>query len=95
MDQHGLQGIATVSYKTYRYTYRNTYQISRYVSLVEKVYRYTPSNENQRSLINTGKHWRWRPQERGDKSHFCAPLVTSYIYSSLMGHPFYNETVAL
>ena len=22
--------------------YRNTYQISRYVSLVEKVYRYTP-----------------------------------------------------
>jgi hypothetical protein len=37
VDQHGLQGIVTVSYKTYR----NTYQISRYVSLVEKVYRYT------------------------------------------------------
>ena len=32
-----------VSYKTYRDTYRNTYQISRYVSLVKKVYRYTPS----------------------------------------------------
>ena len=38
VDQHGLQGIVTVSYKTYR----NTYQISRYVWLVEKVYRYTP-----------------------------------------------------
>jgi hypothetical protein len=38
VDQHGLQGIVTVSYKTYRDTYRNTYQISRYVSLVEKVY---------------------------------------------------------
>jgi hypothetical protein len=36
VDQHGLQGIATVSYKTYRDTYRNTYQISRYISLVEK-----------------------------------------------------------
>jgi hypothetical protein len=33
VDQHGLQGIVTVSYKTYR----NTYQISRYVSLVEKM----------------------------------------------------------
>jgi hypothetical protein len=42
VDQHGLQGIVTVSYKTYRDTYRNAYQISRYVSLVEKVYRYTP-----------------------------------------------------
>ena len=39
---NGLQGIVTVSYKTYRDTYHNTYQISRYVSLVEKVYRYTP-----------------------------------------------------
>jgi hypothetical protein len=39
VDQHGLQGIVTVSYKTYR----NTYQISRYVWLVEKVYRYTPT----------------------------------------------------
>jgi hypothetical protein len=37
VDQNGLQGIVTVSYKTYR----NTYQISRYISLVEKVYRYT------------------------------------------------------
>ena len=27
----------------YRDTYRNAYQISRYVSLVEKVYRYTPT----------------------------------------------------
>ena len=36
------EGIVTVSYKTYRDTYRNTYQISQYVSLVEKVYRYTP-----------------------------------------------------
>jgi hypothetical protein len=26
-----------------RDAYRNTYQISRYVSLVEKVYRYIPS----------------------------------------------------
>ena len=42
VDQHGLQGIVTVSYKTYR----NTYQISRYVSLVEKVYRYTPTGNN-------------------------------------------------
>jgi hypothetical protein len=42
VDQHGLQGIVTVSYKAYRDTYRNTYQISRYLSLVEKVYRYTP-----------------------------------------------------
>ena len=31
--------IVTVSYKTYR----NTYQILQYVSLVEKVYRYTPT----------------------------------------------------
>ena len=30
----------TVSYKTYRDTYRNTYQISQYVSFVEKVYPY-------------------------------------------------------
>jgi len=36
------EGIVTVSYKTYRDTYRNTYQILRYVSFVEKVYRYTP-----------------------------------------------------
>ena len=45
VDQHGLQGIVTVSYKMYRDPYCNTYQISRYmyVSLVEKVYRYTPS----------------------------------------------------
>ena len=35
--QHGLQGIVTVSYKAYR----NTYQISQYVSFVEKMYRYT------------------------------------------------------
>ena len=42
VDQHGLQGIVTVSYKTYRVTY----QISRYVSLVEKVYRYTPSSHH-------------------------------------------------
>jgi hypothetical protein len=42
VDQHGLQGIVTVSNKTYRDTHRNTYQISRYASLVEKVYRYTP-----------------------------------------------------
>ena len=47
VDQHGLQGIVTVSYKTYRDTYCNTYQILRYVSLVEKVYHYTPT-------INTG-----------------------------------------
>ena len=40
VDQHGLQGIVTVSYKTYRNTYRDTY------SLVEKVYRYTPSENN-------------------------------------------------
>ena len=40
VDQHGLQA---VSYKTYRDTYHNTYQISRYVLLVEKVYRYTPT----------------------------------------------------
>jgi hypothetical protein len=39
VDQHGLQGIVTVSYKTYR----NTYQISQYLSFVEKVYSYTPS----------------------------------------------------
>ena len=37
-------GIVTVSYKTYRDTYRNTYQISQYVSFVEKVYRYTPTH---------------------------------------------------
>ena len=43
VDQHGLQGIATVSYKMYRDTYRNTYQISQYVSFVDKVYRYIPS----------------------------------------------------
>ena len=42
VDQHRLQGIVIVSNKTYRDTYRNTYQISRYVLLVEKVYRYTP-----------------------------------------------------
>jgi len=34
------EGIVTVSYKTYR----NTYQISQYVSFVEKVYRYTPTS---------------------------------------------------
>jgi hypothetical protein len=27
VDQHGLQGIVTVSYKTYRDTYRNTYRL--------------------------------------------------------------------
>jgi hypothetical protein len=43
VDQHGLQGIVTVSYKMYRDTYRNTYQISQYVSFVDKVYRYIPS----------------------------------------------------
>ena len=32
-----------VSYKTYCDMYRNTYQISQYVSLVEKLYRYTPT----------------------------------------------------
>jgi len=42
VDQHGLQGIVTVSYKTYRDMYHHTYQISRYASLVEKVYHYTP-----------------------------------------------------
>jgi hypothetical protein len=42
-----------VSYKTYHDTYRNTYQISRYISLVEKVYRYTPTNELGYSYINT------------------------------------------
>jgi hypothetical protein len=42
IQQHGLQGIVTVSYKTYRDTYHNTYQKSRCVSLVDKVYRYTP-----------------------------------------------------
>ena len=46
VDQHGLQGIVTVSYKTYR----NTYQILRYVSLVEKVYRFTPS---ERTLLTS------------------------------------------
>jgi hypothetical protein len=45
VNQHGLQGIVTVSYKTYRDAYHNTYQISGYVSLVEKVYRYTPTNK--------------------------------------------------
>jgi hypothetical protein len=30
VDRHGLQGIVTVSYKTYRDTYRNIYQISQY-----------------------------------------------------------------
>ena len=51
VDQHGLQGIVTVSYKTYR----NTYQISRYVSLVEKVYRYTP-NWMYNILTNPNRH---------------------------------------
>ena len=37
------EGIVTVSYKKYRDTYRNTYQISQYISFVEKVYRYTPT----------------------------------------------------
>ena len=37
------EGIVTVSYKMYRDTYRNTYQISQYVSIVEKVYHYTPT----------------------------------------------------
>jgi hypothetical protein len=46
VDQHGLQGIVTVSNKTYRDTHRNTYQISRYASLVEKVYRYTPMKQS-------------------------------------------------
>jgi hypothetical protein len=41
VDRHGLQGIVTVSYKTYR----NTYQISQYVSFVENVYRYTPTSK--------------------------------------------------
>jgi hypothetical protein len=54
VDQHGLQGIVTVSYKTYHDTYRNTYQISRYISLVEKVYRYTPSIYN-RHFFSTNK----------------------------------------
>jgi len=36
------EGIVTVSYKTYR----DTYQISQYVSFVEKVYRYTPNVGN-------------------------------------------------
>ena len=40
------EGIVTVSYKTYR----NTYQISQYVSFVEKVYRYTPI------VIKHGRH---------------------------------------
>jgi len=44
------EGIVTVSYKMYRDTYRNTYQISQYVSFVEKVYRYTP-NDYQLLLI--------------------------------------------
>jgi hypothetical protein len=35
----------TVSYKTYR----NTYQISQCVSLVEKVYRYTPKHRPRHS----------------------------------------------
>jgi hypothetical protein len=51
VDQHGLQGIVTVSYKTYRDTYRNTYQISRYAWLVEKVYRYTPSVRTHLSTV--------------------------------------------
>ena len=42
VDQHGLQGIVTVSYKTYRDTYRNTYQISRYAWLVDKKCIVTP-----------------------------------------------------
>ena len=37
------EGIVTDSYKTYRDTYRITYQILQYVSFVEKVYRYTPN----------------------------------------------------
>ena len=40
------EGIVTVSYKMYRDTYRNTYQISQYVSFVEKVYGYTPKINN-------------------------------------------------
>jgi hypothetical protein len=51
VDQHGLQEIVTVSYKTYRDTYRNTYQISRYAWLVEKVYRYTPSVRTHLSTV--------------------------------------------
>ena len=43
VDQHGLQGIVTVSCKMYCDAYRNTYQIPRYVSLVGKVYRYIPT----------------------------------------------------
>ena len=42
------EGIVTVSYKTYRDTHRNTYQISQYVSFVEKVYRYTPNFKVQK-----------------------------------------------
>jgi len=30
--------------------YRNTYQISRYVLLVEKVYRYTPSSDFDKNV---------------------------------------------
>jgi hypothetical protein len=39
--------------------YRNTYQISQYVSLVEKVYRYTPSyNEKDfMSLLKFNYKW--------------------------------------
>ena len=43
------EGIVTVSYKTYR----NTYQISQYVSFVEKVYRYTPIIQS----ITSVSHW--------------------------------------
>jgi len=58
VDQHGLQGIVTVFYKTHHDTYRNTYQISWYVSFVEKVYRYTPSSIHMKFSMT------W--QEKGD-----------------------------
>ena len=46
-----------VSYKTYRDTYRNTYQISRYASLVEKVYRYTPRTFHRCFPPNFSSFW--------------------------------------
>jgi hypothetical protein len=46
-----------VSYKTYHDTYRNTYQISRYISLVEKVYRYTPRCNAFRNVMPKRLMW--------------------------------------
>lgn len=58
------EGIVTVSYKTYRDTYRNTYQISQYVSFVEKVYRYTPTTDTQDDKVVKCPIHKWKSNKK-------------------------------